>query len=444
MDIAKQRLCLLVTTCLALSACNAPTNPHRSNLAAVELPKIPLVSNSIFKLGTLLDLSGPESAEGKAQARAVELAVEDLNAEFQANGSGLAIELTKCDARSDLNATYDCMMKLAEEQGIRVFIGPSGSNEVQWVVNEAKTAGVILISPASTLSSLTADDTLFRMVTTDDAQAKITADLMAAGGSTAILAIARDDPWARELRGSLELYLPLNALLSPEEYDVATTNFDVRVRSEIATRIDLEVKAKDPGRVGVYVEAFSEAQYLLSALNDIASNDPNSAFNAVKWYGSDGFAEERVILDEPGAAEFIMSKALLAPRFAVPPENQDQLAALNARISAPDSGLLAYPNASTTVYSALAYDAATLAGKMALEVSKIDESQTGNAGAHSDIGTWMTTMQNVARITEGISGNLAFNEHGDRDRGVYGLWTIKQDPDTKAYSWYVERYVPTR
>jgi branched-chain amino acid transport system substrate-binding protein len=436
-----QRVSLLLAVCLAIDACNSQ-NPERQNLVVKyeELPKLSLVVDSTFKLGALMDLSGPQSAEGKAQAKACELAVDDLNSQFEADGVGIKVELTTFDTASNLDKTLDGMFQLAREQGIRVFIGPYTSAELLWVAASAEASGLILISTGSTEASLAQRDTIFRMPTSDEAQAKITSDLMAENGSSAIIAVARGDAWTEELQASLEFYLSQwNAeLLQPYEYDTDVTDFG-GLATDIRDHIVLEAESRDPAEVGVHIEAFGEAAELLAALNKIANNQQstllgavNQSLDYVNWYGSDGFAEEKIVLSNPDAAEFIVSKGMLAPRFAVPPENQSQFDALSARIG---------EQGSITVYSALAYDAAMLAGKTAIEVNKLPKGE--GAGSDTDIAAWMDILGKVANVTTGISGSLAFNDEGDRDHGLYGLWSIKKDP-AGNYAWYVVRYVPSR
>src|SRR3954452_17523943 len=80
-------------------------------------------------VGALLSLTGPGRTLGQTSEAALELAADDLNAQFSATGSPTRVSLRIQDTGLNPSVALDRLAVLAEE-GVRIFTGPQSSSEI--------------------------------------------------------------------------------------------------------------------------------------------------------------------------------------------------------------------------------------------------------------------------------------------------------------------------
>jgi len=115
-------------------------------------------------VGALLSLTGPGQTLGRTSEAALALAADDVNAQLTAQGSPVRVSLRVEDTGLDPTRALDRLRTLAGE-GVRIFIGPQSSSEVNALKVFADSAGVILLSQGSTAGALSIpDDNVFRLV----------------------------------------------------------------------------------------------------------------------------------------------------------------------------------------------------------------------------------------------------------------------------------------
>ena len=135
----------------------------------------PTVENKIV-IGTIQPLTGSAASIGQNVRAAIEVAVEEVNAEGGINGKRLEIvfEDGKCDAGSALTA----VKKLVNVDKVPAIVGPTCSSETIAAAPTAEEAGVVILSNCSSNPAITdAGDYIFRDFPSDNFQAKIAAEL---------------------------------------------------------------------------------------------------------------------------------------------------------------------------------------------------------------------------------------------------------------------------
>jgi ABC-type branched-subunit amino acid transport system substrate-binding protein len=109
---------------------------------------------------------------------ALALAADDVNAQLTAQGSPVRVSLRVENTGLDPTRALDRLRTLAGE-GVRIFIGPQSSSEVNALKVFADSAGVIILSQGSTAGALSIpDDNVFRLVPDDAAEGAAMVELL--------------------------------------------------------------------------------------------------------------------------------------------------------------------------------------------------------------------------------------------------------------------------
>ena len=98
-----------------------------------------------YRIGALLDLSGPNASAGAIELTAIRAAVEVANAKLEASGSRMSFTVLSCDTAGNPGNAMQCMRGLVSRKVIAV-IGPSSDAEMTAVKPEANRSGVMLLS----------------------------------------------------------------------------------------------------------------------------------------------------------------------------------------------------------------------------------------------------------------------------------------------------------
>ena len=146
-------------------------------------------------VGALLSLTGEWSSLGLASQAALQIAVDDLNAEFRQAGLPTVVELRVEDTKLDPVLAEQAFLKLTRRYNVSVVIGPQSSSEVRAIKPLADRLGVLVVSQGSTASSLAfADDSIFRFCPADVEEGQAIAGLMAVDKITTVVPLWRADP----------------------------------------------------------------------------------------------------------------------------------------------------------------------------------------------------------------------------------------------------------
>ncbi len=135
----------------------------------------------------------------------------------------------------------------------------------------------------------------------------------------------------------------------------------------------------------------------------LARLDPD--LSAVRWYGADGVAQSRALIDDANAAAFAVSTSFVAPNVGLDEAARDIWSPVSDEIRtrigfAPDA------------YALSVYDAAWVAVLSAVEVEN-DETSLRESFA-----------RNVQRYW-GLTGPTILDAAGDRKMGNFDFWTIQ-------------------
>ncbi|WP_277630907.1 ABC transporter substrate-binding protein [Atopococcus tabaci] len=109
-----------------------------------------------IKLGSMFELTGDVSAYGTAEANAVSMAVEEINAGGGVDGK--QIELTEYDTKSQDTEAASAATKLATQDKVSAIVGPATSGATKAAIPSVNRAQVPLVSPSATDDSVTLDD----------------------------------------------------------------------------------------------------------------------------------------------------------------------------------------------------------------------------------------------------------------------------------------------
>ncbi|BHH84895.1 ABC transporter substrate-binding protein [Desulforhopalus sp. 52FAK] len=126
----------------------------------------------VVKIGAIFALSGKARASNDPAIRGVKLAMKEIAKIEEEQNSKRDIEIIFFDNESTPIGSHLAAMK-AVEQNVSVIIGASWSSHSLSIARVAEKNGIPMISPISTIPSLTRiGDNIFRICYTDDFQGK--------------------------------------------------------------------------------------------------------------------------------------------------------------------------------------------------------------------------------------------------------------------------------
>ncbi|MFZ4519080.1 MAG: ABC transporter substrate-binding protein [Microthrixaceae bacterium] len=388
-----RRLLALATLCATVallgSACSSDDGsdttvaPKRTTSTTTT---VPITAN--VKVGALLDLSGPGKSLGEASRSALEAGVK------VAAARGVGVELDIRDTGSD-PATAQKEIESLQAAGVSAVIGPQTSAEATQILPFANEKGMLLVSQASTASSLAiADDALYRMVPTDETEGAASGDLMTAGGPTRVVLVHRNDP------GNNGLFVKVRSAVAARKgspiigpsYPADGADY-VKVAKDIADK----VTAAGAGQpLVVYVAGFDEVADILAA----ASKEP--ALAATPFYGADGSARSAAVTGNAVAAGFAAgpAKGFASPLPTVGADAADTPRELTEAL--PEPNPLAYA----------AFDALVAVAQAAKDAPAATGPQLRAA------------FVTAAGSQKGVTGAVAFDPAGDRTPLPYAYWGV--------------------
>lgn len=353
-----------------------------------------------IRIGALLSLTGDGASLGAASQAALELAVRDINREFDALGIGYRAESDVEDTRLT-PAVARQKIEVLHGRGAQFVIGPQSSAEAAAVVSYANDQRVVVISQGSTASSLAiAGDYLFRLAPNDKLEGAAQAALMAADGVDTIVPMWRADAGNTGLHDSTKRSFEAlgGHVASGISYPPSTTNFSSAVIG-LGAAVRAARSTRPNAVVAVYLASFEEAVDIFR----LASSD--LALSGVRWYGGDGVVQSRAIVGDATAAAFAAATSFTAPNVGLDESERDVWQPVSDAIAA-RTGFA--PDA----YALSVYDGAWVAALSAVEVQN-DPTYLRES-----------FVRNVQRYW-GVTGPTALDAAGDRKIANFDFWTVK-------------------
>jgi branched-chain amino acid transport system substrate-binding protein len=352
----------------------------------------------VIVVGGLFSLTGDGATLGKASEAALDLAARDINEEMVALRLPYRVQVVIADTKLTPGGAVEGIQAL-RAAGAAIVVGPQSSAEAAAVRDYADQNGIILISQASTASSLAIpDDNLFRLAPNDKLEGAAIAALMRSDGIDVMVPVWRDDAGNGGLRSSTATFFSAagGAAAAGVSYPPATTDFTATVDA-LGAAVRAAKSANPSKNVAVFIASFEEG----AAILDRARLDPDLAVN---WYSGDGLTQSRALLSSSAVAAFAAATKFTAPAVALSDQMRDRWEPLSNEIA---SQVGFVPDA----FSLSVYDAAWVVVLADIE-----------AGLRPDL-LRSAFVRNVARYF-GVTGPLALDAAGDRRFADFDFWTV--------------------
>jgi branched-chain amino acid transport system substrate-binding protein len=364
-----------------------------------------------IKVAALLSQTGGWSNLGITSKAALEIAVDNINADFKCRHIPFRFELTVFETQLDPVIAAQTVENISSS-GYKFIIGPQSSAELALVKPIADSLGILVVSQGSTASSLAiANDMIFRYVPGDQIEGAALANSIKNAGKQALVTLARNDAGNLGLQSSVgNNFTNLGGnVISVGNYETTTTDFTT-VLADVKSQIIGLNSTYTNEQIAVYLASFDEAV----ALFNQASSDP--ILSEVNWYGGDGFVKNAAILQDPAAAQFAIATNFFCPDFGLPMSTEYLWSAIITTI-----------NGMTGIQS----DAYTLAAYDAMHViSKMIEAEDG---IPSSAASLQSAFLNASNGYSGATGVISLNDNGDRASGSFDYWGLENVNGT--YQW---------
>ncbi|MFM7015066.1 MAG: ABC transporter substrate-binding protein [Bacteroidota bacterium] len=365
-----------------------------------------------LNVGSMLSLTGNWSTLGIPSKAAIEIAIEEINADFEARKVPFRFSSTIFDTKLDtaLAKTY---MTNALNSGIRFIIGPQSSAEVGAVKSIADGGKMLVVSQGSTASSLAiANDAIFRYCPGDAIEGSAIASSIYDEGKRGLIVVARDDAGNIGLQNSVKTSFDAKASTSVENitpYPTTTTDY-TSLLNDIKTRITSLSATYGDTAVGVYLASFDEAVDIFNQANG------DSILQSVNWYGGDGFIKSNAILSSSSACDFAIATHYYAPEFGLPMSAQSKWQPLT-------SAILSRCGQQPDAYAIAAYDAMWVLARTV----------EANNGIPADFANLRNSFVAQTAQFSGATGMITLNANGDRSNGSFDYWGLQKV--NGVYSW---------
>lgn len=359
----------------------------------------------------LLSLTGDWSNLGIASKAAAEIAVEEINADFESRGLPYRFTLNVCDTKLNPSLALSCLSS-AVANNHRLILGPQSSAEVAAIKQVADSCGLLVVSQGSTASTLSiANDAVFRYCPGDQIEGAAITNTMYSSGKRAIVTVARNDAGNLGLQSSVGTHFQSlgGTVVSAGSYATNDTDFTA-ILGTVRNQIVSFSSTYTTSQIGVYLASFDEAIRIFHQ----AAGDPVLA--GVNWYGGDGFIKDGNLINDTAAAGFAVATAFFSPEFGLPVTAQAVWQPLVTRII---SRCGQQPDA----FAIAAYDALKVMAKTV----------AANNGIPAAGATLQSSFFSQSNQYDGATGMVMLNAAGDRASGSFDYWGLTYS--NGSYSW---------
>lgn len=360
--------------------------------------------SNIVTIGVLTSDTGDSASIGPTIREGLQLAEKEVNKLLSSEGAKLRLKLQFEDTASSPTQALTKLQAL-EQDGISIVIGPIGSSEAAALRDYSRDHGIVLLSPASTASSLAlSDDLIIRTTANDLGQAAAITAALNYFRTRFYVPIWRADEYGDSLTFDIgNSFSHAGGSFAPgSRYPEGTTDFTDALH-QLEVQVDAYRGSFGLNSAAVYVVSFDEIWDILTQARSF------SVLNQVRWYGSDGVALNPVALTRPEVTEFLRKVDLLSPIYAGDPTSSEFI-----RVRALIEEKLGYK---VQPYALTAYDAVLLVARTLQQ-----------EGSSALVGEALRDAI-IARSNEvtGVTGPLALDANGDRSIGVYEFWKVVQN-----------------
>ncbi|MDD5677873.1 MAG: ABC transporter substrate-binding protein [Kiritimatiellae bacterium] len=345
-------------------------------------------------IGVLLPLTGDLADTGLSYQSAINQALSAITNTHDMPLIRVLITNTSTDAA----IAYEQLVEL-RSNGCHIVLGPESSEECRILKTYANLEDVLLLSSSSTATPLSLPgDNLMRLTIDDSNQARVLAGLLASNGITDIAILSRSDIYGEGfLPALIQEHNARGGTVFATNYCPRATDLIPETVSNMAVQVSARSAIRGVNRVGVVTILFDEGVEVLQQ----AAAWP--ALYSVRWYGTDGMAQNRSLATNALASEMAAYVGYTCPAFGR--FTNTLYGAVEARIGA-ELGVPVVPRYPMSSYDALWL--ATLAIK-----------QTGGTNTMAEL---IAAIHSVATNYEGCTSPIIFNDADDRATGTYDIW----------------------
>jgi branched-chain amino acid transport system substrate-binding protein len=365
-----------------------------------------------IQIAALLSETGGLSYLGLSSKAALEIAIDEINQDFQQKNYPYRFSLKVYDTQINPTLAMQAMQSIAAS-GCKLVIGPQTSAELSAIKPMADSLGILVVSPSSTASSLSiANDMIYRFAPGEQIVGQAMANSIASEGKKALVLISRNDV------GSLGLNAAYASNFASLGYDTSlvatfdgtTTDFTA-VLANVKNQI-IDYSASYPlSEIGVVSTSFDETILLFNQANS------DAVLSSVNWYGGVGFYKNQNLLANSSASQFAVNANFYSPGFSLPMATQNVWTQLLTKIY----NLSGQQGDALTLNS---YDIVKVMSKMVQQ----------NLGLPEFGSALRNAFANAANGYQGITGPIMLNANGDRANGTFDYYGVQFS--NNAFQWY--------
>jgi ABC-type branched-subunit amino acid transport system substrate-binding protein len=261
-----------------------------------------------YKIGVAYPFGGRLSWWSEDAVPILESAERDLEAFLAECGSKARFSFIVADTNSTGEGALKAVKGLVAD-GAQVIVGLPTSGEVEGAMAYITQAGVPLISPSSTSSSLSKPDTVFRLSTPENYRAVVGAELAIRLGYESVFVVHRDDDWGRAYADAVSVVFEGRGLSAFKiSFHVSHPGY----MNYSSTVGELEMMVASRSGALVYLVAWENEDY--SIMNEARKS---AVLSGVRWFTAamyptitDEYTVEGRIRD---IRDFALGVGLLAP-----------------------------------------------------------------------------------------------------------------------------------
>ena len=352
-------------------------------------------------IGGLFPLTGGLSNLGEDTRAGANLAVIDFNEYLKKLESDWELDMITEDSGTSPTIAFEKITSF-KAKNTNLVLGPASSAEVSYVKGYADSNNMLIISYASSATSLSIpNDNLYRLAPDTTQQGNAIANIIYSEGITTLIPIWRGDIWGDGLHDSIfsEFTRIGGTVDEGIRYFPDTTMFPIET-SFLAQRVQHHVDSIDAEKIGVLIIGFQEyVQIIFSALQYDILDD-------VRWFGSPGITETSQIVNDPTLKEFSERTQFTAVQFG---------ASYSSEYDEVKNRIELEIGRSASIYAFTAYDSVWIFGLTMLETQS------------DDVSIVKAKIPEIAENYIGVIGSTKLNNAGDLDTANYDIVGIKND-----------------
>ncbi|MFV0633617.1 ABC transporter substrate-binding protein [Demequina sp.] len=396
---------LAAVAALTLAACSSdPSDPATSDDPGNAASGDPL------KIGTFLPITGTLAFLGPPEIAGVQVAIDEIN---EAGGIfGADVELLSTDSHDANNPSIgDQSIQELINAEVSAIIGAASSASTSLVIDDVDAAGIVMVSPANTSTSLSGySEYYFRTAPPDTAQGAAVADLMMSEGAQNIAILVQGDDYGVSFRDVVKETVEaaggtITYGNSGEEVDPAGGNFAANVEGALATNPD-----------AILMIAFDVTAQIVPQIDA-------AGYDMTKVYMSDGNTSDWSEAFEPGTLE--------GGKGTIPGSAPTE--EFKARLDEAHGDVL-----TDVSYANESYDAVMLVALAALkggssdpDVIKDNMAAVSGTNGGTECTGWVECSELIEAGEEidynSLSASGPFNEDNDPTTAIIGVWQYDEN-----------------